>query len=169
MLPEEEKKEEEFKFYQDYPLSIILLRWFFLGIAFGLGIYILFQFKEILAYAYILYGAICLTLILPLSRCVYCYYHGRLCDSGFGKIAAYLFPKDEESKYTSKYVYFSLTYPFWLLPGLFAFFQVLRRRSWEALIIFLAFLLILLLERVFLKAAGCKKCYQRKICPGVPF
>lgn len=169
MFPEEEKTDEEFKFCQDYYWYIVLFRWLFLGLAFGLGIYILLQLKDYLAYIYVFYGAICLTLILPLTRCVYCYYHGRVCDSGFGKIAAYLFAKEDESKYPSKYVYFSLTYPFWLFPGLIGLIQVLRERSLESMIVFLAFLLTLFLERVFLKIAGCKNCHQRKICPGVPF
>jgi hypothetical protein len=169
MLPEEEKRNEEFKFYRDYPLCIVLLRWLFFAVAFGLGIYILLKFKDILAYIYIFYGAICLTLILPLSRCVYCYYHGRRCDSGFGKVAAYLFPKSDESQYPSKYVYFSLTYLVWLFPGLLGFIQVLRTRSFDALVIFLAFLVALFLERVLLKNLGCKNCHQRKICPGIPF
>ena len=169
MVPEEEKSDEEFKFCQDYRWYIVLLRWLFLGTAFGLGIYILFHLEDYLAYIYVFYGVICLTLVLPLSRCVYCYYHGRVCDSGFGKIAAYLFPKNDESKYPSKYVYFSLTYPFWLFPGLIGFAQVLRERSLECLILFLAFLLALFLERVFLKIAGCRNCHQRRICPGVPF
>lgn len=169
MLPEEEKRNEEFKFYQDYPVFTVLLRWLFLGIAFALGVYILLKFEAILAYIYVFYGAICLTLILPLSRCVYCFYHGRCCDSGFGKVAAYLFPKSDESQYASKYVYFTLTYLFWLLPGIVGFVQVLRRRSLPVLLIFLAFLLALLLERVVLKNLGCKNCHQREICPGVPF
>ena len=169
MVPEEEKRTEEFQFYHDYPLYTVLLRWLFLAVAFGLGIYILLKFKDILAYIYVFYGAICLTLILPLSRCVYCYYHGRRCDSGFGKVAAYLFPKGDESRYPAKYVYFSLTYLFWLFPGLLGLIHLLRKRSSEALLIFLAFLLALLLERVILRKLGCKNCHQREICPGIPF
>ncbi len=169
MLPEEQKTNEEFKFYHDYPLSTVLLRWLFLGAAFGLGIYILLKFEPVLAYIYVFYGAICLTLILPLSRCVYCYYHGRRCDCGFGKVAAYLFPKKDESQYNSKYAYFTLTYLFWLLPGLLGFIQVLRKKSLLALLVFLGFLLALLLERVVLKNLGCKNCHQREICPGIPF
>jgi hypothetical protein len=169
MSPEQEKKNEEFRFYENYPIAIVLIRWLFLGAAFVLGIYILFQFKDILAYIYIFYGALCLMLILPLSRCVYCYYHGRVCDCGFGKVASYLFPKNDESQYSSGYVYFALTYPFWLFPAFFGFIQILRERSLKALIVFLAFLLVLLLERVFLKIAGCRNCHQRKTCPGVPF
>jgi hypothetical protein len=169
MFPEEEIKNEEFKFYENYPLFTIFLRWLLLGAAFGLGIYILFQIKDILAYFYILYGILCLMLVLPLSRCVYCYYHDRICDCGFGKVASFLFPKNDESKYKSKYVYFSLTYPFWFFPALFGIIQILRERSLKALIIFLVFILILLLERIFLRFAGCKNCHQRNICPGVPF
>ncbi|MGB2696747.1 MAG: hypothetical protein WBD28_02670 [Candidatus Zixiibacteriota bacterium] len=169
MSQEQEKKNEEFKFYENYPLPIVLIRWLFLGAAFVLGIYILFQFKDILAYIYIFYGALCLMLILPLSRCVYCYYHGRVCDCGFGKVASYLFPKNDEAQYSSRYVYFALTYPIWLFPAFLGFIQILRQRSLKALIVFLAFLLVLFLERVFLKIAGCRNCHQRKTCPGVPF
>jgi len=169
MPPEEDDQDVEFRFYQDYPWYAVLPRWLLLGIAFGLGIYVLFQLKNYLAYLYILYGATCLTLILPLSRCVYCGYHGRFCPSGFGKIAAYLFPKNDESQYSAKYLYFTLTYPFWLFPGLVGLIQVLRVRTYMSLILLLAYLLTLFLERVFLRTMGCRNCRQRKICPGIPF
>jgi hypothetical protein len=86
----------EFAFCENYPKPIIIIRWIILLLAFALGIYALLQFHHMLAIVYIVYSVIALTLILPLSRCVSCFYHGKFCNTGWGKMAAYLFRKGDE-------------------------------------------------------------------------
>jgi len=163
------EKEKNFCYYKDYPWPIITLRLVFLILVFSLGVYIVLDFKEILAYLYLLYGIFCLTLALPLSRCVHCFYHGRFCNTGWGRISAFLFEKKDEDEYLKKSSFYLLTYPLWLLPGILAFMKLLLIRDLKYLILFFCFVLLWLLGKLFLKWVCCRKCYKKDFCPEVPF
>lgn len=164
-----EAEKEDFTFCHNYPKHVIIIRWIILGVAFVLGIYILSDIKEMLGVVYVVYSLIALTLILPLSRCASCFYHGKVCNTGWGKVAAYLFPKGDESQFVAHYGYAIFLHLLWLIPLLASFFQLLRNRDLMALIIFFSYLFILLVERVTLKKLACTRCHQREFCPAVPF
>jgi hypothetical protein len=166
---DETTQEMEFAFCDTYPKYVVVLRWIVLGAAFALGVYILTSIKQVLGIAYVIYSLIALTFILPLSRCAHCFYHGKLCNTGWGKVAAYLVAKGDESKYVKYYNYAIFLHLLWMVPLLASFFQLLRGRELKSLIIFVAYLFVLLIEKVFLKRLGCIRCRLREICPAVPF
>lgn len=159
----------EFTFCENYPKYIIVIRWIILLWAFALGTYILADLHFALAIIYVLYSMIALTLILPLSRCVSCFYHGKVCNTGWGRIAGYLFEKGDESKYEEHYNYAIFLHLLWLVPLVVALLQVVRKRNIFALSIFVIYVFILLVEKIILKKLCCKRCHQREFCPAVPF
>jgi hypothetical protein len=156
-------------FCENYPKYIIVIRWIILLTAFALGTYILADVHFALAIIYILYSLIALTLILPLSRCVSCFYHGKVCNTGWGKVAGYLFEKGDESKYVEHYNYAIFLHLLWLVPLLVALLQVVRKRNIFALLIFVIYVFILFAEKIILKKLCCKRCHQREFCPALPF
>jgi len=159
----------EFSFCDNYPAHIIIIRWTILFLAFALGIYVLLEFHHMLAIVYIVYAFVALTLILPLSRCGSCFYHGRFCNTGWGKIAAYLFKKGDESTYVDHYNYAIFLHLLWLIPLLVALLQLVRKRDVFALSIFVIYVFILFVEKISLKKLCCKRCHQREFCPALPF
>lgn len=159
----------EFNFCEGYPQPIIIIRWILLLLAFGWGVYILHKLHHMLAMIYIIYAVLALTLILLLSRCVNCFYHGKLCNTGWGKMAAYLFKKSDESKYVEYYNYAIFLHFLWLVPFLIALLQVIRERDILALLTFLIYAFILFIEKITLKKLCCKRCHQREFCPALPF
>jgi len=165
----QEAENKNFAFCDPYPKYVISIRWIILSAGFALGVYILTDIKEALGVAYVVYSLIALTLILPLSRCLSCFYHGKTCNIAWGRVAAYLFPKGDESKYLARYNYAIFLHLLWIVPLLASFFQLLRKREVPALVIFLSYLSILLVERVTLKRLACAKCHQKGFCPAVPF
>jgi asparagine N-glycosylation enzyme membrane subunit Stt3 len=165
----EKSQAGEFSFCEDFPKSVIIIRWVILLFAFALGIYVLFELHQMLAIVYIVYSVMALTLILTLSRCVNCFYHGRLCNTGWGKIAAYLFKKGDESKYVDRYDYAIFLHLLWLIPLLAAALQAVRRRNILSLAILAAYLFALFVEKIILKKLCCKRCHQKDFCPAVPF
>ena len=160
---------DEFSFCENYPKHIIIIRWIVLLLAFGLGIYILLGLHYMLTIIYIVYSLIALTIILPLSRCVSCFYHGKFCNTGWGEIAAYLFKKGDESKYVDHYNYAIFLHVLWLIPLLVALLQLVRQRNILVLVIFLIYILVLFMEKVVLKKLCCERCHQREFCPALPF
>ncbi len=165
----QELPEQSFKYCDSYPKPVIIIRWIVLAIAFILGIYILWGIKDVVGLAYVIYSLAALTLILPLSRCASCFYHGKACNTGWGKVAAYLFPKGDESKYVDNYSYSIFLHLLWLIPLLGALFRLIRSRNVLTLSLFAGYVLVLLLEKIVLKKLGCVKCHQREFCPAVPF
>jgi hypothetical protein len=159
----------EFPFCENYPKHVIVIRWIILFLAFGLGIYVLLELHYVLAIIYIIYSIVALTLILPLSRCVSCFYHGKFCNTGWGKTAAYLFKKGDESKYVEHYNYAIFLHPLWLIPLLVALLQLVRQRDILVLVVFVVYILVLFVEKIILKKLCCKRCHQREFCPALPF
>ena len=155
--------------FPEYPKAFILGRLILLAVIFGSGVYTFYQLKIELSFIYVFYSLLTISLVLPLARCVFCSYHGKLCNVGWGKVAGYLFPKRSEDNFTSGYDYMLFVYPIWFFPLLGSLMQLARFRSLFWLIFSLGYVLILILEKVYLKSLGCRFCAQRKICPGVPF
>ena len=166
---ETEKKDKPEICFPEYPIAFILGRLIFLSIIFGSGVYVFYLLKTELSFIYVFYSLLALSLVLPLSRCVFCSYHGKLCNVGWGKVAGYLFPKRSEDNFTSGYDYMLFIYPIWLFPLLGSLAQLARFRSLFWLGFSLVYILVLFLEKVYLKNSGCRFCSQKKICPGVPF
>jgi hypothetical protein len=84
-------------------------------------------------------------------------------------VAAYLFPKGDESKFVDHYNYAIFIHLLWIIPLSASLLQLVRERSLLALIVFLAYAFVLLLEKITLKKLACSRCHQRKFCPAVPF
>ncbi len=166
---EEDKKIKSEPCFSDYPKALVLGRLILLGLIFGSGIYVFYQIKAELSYVYIFYSLLTISLVLPLSRCVYCFYYRKYCNVGWGKIAGYLFPKSEADNFTSGYDYMLFIYPVWVLPLLGSLLQLIRFRNLFWLLFFCIYILVLILEKVYLKNSGCRFCSQKNICPGVPF
>jgi hypothetical protein len=156
-------------FCETYPKGVIVSRWIILTLAYALGIYILADIQPMLGIIYAIGSLFALTLVLPLSRCVYCYYHGKLCNTGWGKIAAYLYAKGDESLYGERYNYAILLHLLWAVPLLAFLFQLARNKEPRYAVILLVYLLILWMEKVILKKLACKRCHQREFCPALPF
>ena len=154
---------------ETYPKWVIISRWIILTLALALGIYILLDIQPMLGIIYAVCSLIALTLVLPLSRCVYCYYHGKLCNTGWGKIAAYLYAKGDESLYVERYNYAILLHLLWIVPLLAFLFQLVRNKELRYAVVFLAYILILWMEKVILKKLACQRCQQREFCPALPF
>jgi len=162
-------EEQNFRYCDSYPKLVIVIRWIILGTIFALGVYILWGIREVLGLAYIIYSLVALTMILPLSRCASCFYHGKSCNTGWGRVAAYLFPKGDESKYVENYSYSLFLHLLWLIPLLGSLFQLARSRSLLALCLLGAYLFLLLVEKIVLKKLACVRCHQREFCPALPF
>jgi hypothetical protein len=110
-----------------------------------------------------------LTLVLPLSRCVNCFYYGRACNTGWGKVAAYLYAKGDESKYAEHYGYAIFLHLLWVVPLLASFLKLIMGKSLFFLIFVLVYALVLWIEKVGLKKLACRRCHQRDFCPALPF
>lgn len=171
---------------ESYPWRIILIRWILLAAEFGLAIYFVMNFKQSLGIFYIAYSILCLFLLLPLIRCVRCYYYGKRCNFGWGVWAAKFFPRDTVNPQSAYHGYTLLFWPLRLIPiglGILSIMGLVRimlsgaptdpgvplepfdlsRFLGQGL--FLLYLMILFIHRKFYMARACSRCHQCVSCP----
>jgi hypothetical protein len=86
--------------YENYPFWMIAMSNALSLSIYAIGLFILAQAGIIFAVLYLLY---CVFVEINLYRgsCVNCYYYGKLCGFGKGKICSFLFPKGNPGKFTA--------------------------------------------------------------------
>ena len=159
------KKEKEIRI-EAYPWGLIIFRWIICGSIFALGFYIFNKFNQMAAIVYSIYAVFGVLFILPLSKCRNCSWYGKRCQIGWGKIAAFLFPRGEEEDFRSTLHFNLLLTIVWILPSLLALLKLLTERSLHWLIIFGLTLLLPFLKRWTRKGLACRRCPHRKLCNG---
>ena len=154
----------------EFPYSTIIARWFFIAAEMGLATYFVFLFGKFnLGYIFIIYGIVSLTVVLPLIRCVRCYYYGKRCNVGWGKIVPLFYRRSEDDSFSSRYGYSFLLWPLRLIPFGVGFLKILAGFMDEFTFVpqglFAVYLIVLYLHRKFYRSVSCSKCHQRSVCP----
>lgn len=160
---------EETKSYENFPLRIVLLSNLVALSIYAIGAYILAGFGILLAVLYLLY---CLWIEIRVLRrsCVDCYYYGKVCGFGKGKLCSLLFKKGDPQKFVEKEISWSLILPdfmVFIFPIVGGIILLVRDFTW-LLVAMLAIFVILYLggNAVIRGRFACKYCKQREIgCP----
>ena len=92
---------EALKPYENFPFSMVLFALLVNVSIYAFGVAILSGFGIIMALLYLLY---CLGIEIHVMKmsCVYCYYYGKWCAFGRGKVAPLLFKQGDPERFTSK-------------------------------------------------------------------
>jgi len=160
---------EERKSYENFPIWIVLLSNLVAISIYAIRAYILAGFGIALAIFYILY---CLWIEIEVLRgsCVDCYYYGKVCGFGKGKLCSSLFKKGESQRFVEKKVsWFKILPDFmvFIFPVVGGIILLARDFTW-LLVAMLAILAILSSggNAVIRGSFACKYCRQREIgCP----
>jgi len=160
---------EETKSYENFPLWIVLLSSLVALLTYALGAYILSGFGILWPILYLLY---CLGIEILLLRgsCVHCYYYGKVCGLGRGKLCALPFPKGDPQKFIEKEASWTTLLPdfmVFIFPIVGGIILLVTDFSW--LIVAMMAILVILSSvgnAVIRGSLACKYCKQRKIgCP----
>jgi hypothetical protein len=152
-----------------YPYSIILTRWILTAVEMGLATFFVIRFRFELGVAFLAYGVVCVFLLLPVIRCVRCYYYGKRCNFGWGVMVSKLFPRVEGESHASMYGFTILFWPLRILPvgvGLLGIYGgILGEFKMIPQGLFAIYLLVILVHRWFYRSLACTRCHQREGCP----
>ncbi|RZN37037.1 MAG: hypothetical protein EFT35_07065 [Methanophagales archaeon ANME-1-THS] len=157
------------KTYDNFPAWIAILSNLVSLSIYTLGAYILAGFGILFAILYLLY---CLWLEVQILRksCVDCYYYGKVCGLGKGKLCPLLFKQGDPKKFVEKEVTWAQILPdfmVFIIPLVGGIILLVRDFTWllVALLIILGILAFggtALIRGSF----ACKYCKQREIgCP----
>ncbi len=136
---------------------------------YAIGAYIMFQLGAVWGWLYL---AFCIYFELRVMRfsCVYCYYYGKLCGLGKGKIAALLFGKGDPKKFLEKQITWKDLIPdllIALVPFILGIYLLIRNFSWLLLLLEAVLFLLATTGNGYIRGnIVCKYCKQREIgCP----
>ncbi|MDI6892222.1 MAG: hypothetical protein QMD08_04430 [Actinomycetota bacterium] len=151
------------KVWEDYPIYVPLLREILNLSIIGVGVLILMRLGSGLVLFYVLYVLFVVFLLTKL-RCTRCYHHGRLCSTGFGKLAGFLYPRDTKHRFVEGLAYNFLLFLVPLIPLVAVIFLLIEDFTYLGLGYLLVLLLLMaatLAEHLIL---GCLHCHELEGC-----
>ncbi len=155
--------------YENYPLWIVLVSNLFSISIYIIGTYIISGLGLIYAIIYLIY---CLFMEIRLLKngCVNCYYYGKICGFGKGKLSALFFKKGDISKFNEKETSWKDMIPDLLvlaLPLIAGIIILIYSFSWTILILMIAILILSTAGNALIRGSlTCNMCKQRELgCP----
>jgi len=159
-------QEKDILTYEQFPLIIPITAILISLLIYILGAFILLEFGILVSIVYIIY-CISVELLVLIKSCTHCYYYGKICGLGKGKICALFFKKGDPEKFISKQVHWYHLIPdflIFIIPLVGGLIILYTNFSW---FILLAMILILILSiggnTVIRGFYACKFCKQREL------
>lgn len=140
---------------------------------YALGALILAGLGTSVAAAYLVYCAFFELRVMKHS-CVNCFYYGKVCALGRGKISAWLFPQGDPGRFAGMTMTWRTLIPdllIMLLPLLGGVIVLVRNFSWMAVIGMVLFVMLSLGGIAYVRTRiACRYCRQRETgCPAETF
>ena len=160
---------DTFKRYEDFPLWIVLLSNLHSFLLYGLGFAIMLRVGLVFALLYLAY-IIVLEIRLLRYHCVDCYYWGRNCGFGQGKLSALFFKKGDVASFCSKGITFKDMIPdllVSLIPILTGIMLIIIDFDVKTLAAVILLVLLTTAGNAYIRGTfACRYCKQRDLgCP----
>lgn len=150
--------------HEDYPTSVVVVDIVEVLAAVSIGLVIIAEFGLWAVLAYALVGLLAVVLSLA-SVCTRCYYYDRVCGTGLGKIAAFIFKKRDEEE-LGKSLWQTLSWTLLgvllLLPIVAGLIALRERFDVPRLLWLVAFLGLMAAITVTHSRFVCNRCQERK-------
>jgi len=157
------------KSYKNFPIWIVLLSNILAISIYVIGAYILAGFGVLFSALYLLYCLLMEIMVLRRS-CVDCYYYGKVCGLGKGKLCSLLFKKGKPERFVKKEVSLSSVLPdfmVFIFPIVGGIILSIRNFTWLLLALMIILAVLSLGGNAVIRGSFvCKYCKQREIgCP----
>jgi hypothetical protein len=123
----------------------------------------------VVAWIYLAAALVLVGIVLRRLVCVNCYYYGRRCGTGWGKLAALFFKQGEMEKFSESIgvriapaVYGLLS----LVPVVLVIIALVRDFTIPGLVVLVALLLVTVYSAFLSRRKGCSTCKMKLVCPG---
>jgi hypothetical protein len=155
--------------YETFPVSMAVLSALVTVSVYALGAYLMSGLSLLTMGVYI---AFCAWVEVTVFResCVNCYYYGRVCGLGRGKVAPMLFKRGDPRRFVERQVCWKDVVPdvlVALLPLAGGVFVLISEFSWSTLTAMVALLVLSMGGSALIRQAyACKYCAQKELgCP----
>ena len=152
----------------EYPIKIVCVSATLTVISYLLGALVLFVIHPVLGFLFLVLAIFTIIVSMKL-RCTHCYYLGKYCNFGLGKLAAILFKKGElkEFRNPKKVVPTAiLSFGTMLLPVIAGIGLIVFDFSLINIGLLLVYILLGIMPNFFVRGNFCEKCMQGQLgCP----
>ncbi len=164
---------KEKKTYENYPWHIVAIVNLITFTLYGVGIYLLYVIMPLLALIYIFY-LIYLEIQFYKKRCTCCYYYGKTCAFGKGRIAAVLFKKDNDREFSNRQICFKDILPqmfISIIPVVSGIYLLIKDFNWLVVALTVwPFVVMFAGNPVIYGKLACRSCRQGELgCPAQEF
>ena len=155
--------------FENYPFWIVLISNLVSIAIYLIGAFIIYKIGIIWLILYLLFIGI-LEFRLIKGHCVNCYYYGKYCAFGKGKISSIFFKKGNSNNFCKMKITWKNLIPDFmvsLIPVIIGIILLFIKFSWLTLILILILVLLTFVGNGFVRGnLACKYCKQREIgCP----
>ena len=143
--------------------NVIMLLWI------GLGTLACWFLYPLAAWAYLIFAILMVYVILRKLVCTKCYYYDKWCHSGWGKLSALFFKKENMKNFSSCVVKIlpPLTYGLLLVvPLVSIIISIIQSFSLTKIIVLILLLSVSSYSGAIGRKKSCERCKMRYICPG---
>ena len=155
---------------EKYPLSGAIGQNLFFVIYFAIALIGMYPLQianiPIVSITYIIFIGVMLIFVLRKHLCTHCFYYGKLCGTGWGKLASRLF-KNNSGNYELGGKLAGIT---WMLAMFFPLIGIIIALilNWFSITITLLLVMFIILSGInfFIHKKSCEKCKMRFICIG---
>lgn len=154
---------------EKYPIAIVIGSNLLSFLIYGIGAFLLLQFSIFWVIAYAVF-IIFLEFRLLGGHCVDCYYYGKTCAFGKGRLSSLFFKKGDPDRFLRMQVTWKDIVPdflMFIIPVLAGILLLVQRFSWMILILIVVLVLLGFMGNALVRGKlACRYCKQRKIgCP----
>jgi uncharacterized membrane protein len=154
---------EKFPIYRIILSNALMLFWIALGTA-ACGF-----FNTLVVWIYLLCAVLTIFVLLRKAVCTHCYYYGKWCSAGWGKLAALLFRKGNMEQFgtclgarLAPLIYGLLL----LVPLVFGMISLIQKFTLFKIIVLILLILVAVYSGTINRKKACAICKMKLICPG---
>jgi len=156
------------KGFEEYPITTVITQNLFFLIYFGIGFIGLLPLKlfniPIISLFYAIFLIVMLLFVLRKHLCTNCYYYGKICSTGWGKLSSLMF-KERSGNYKLGIKLAGITWGLaTLIPVVGIIISLILNFTIYELGLILLFISLTPVNFILHKNS-CKKCKMRNICP----
>ena len=157
------------KTHENYPLWIVLFSNLVTLATYFIGAYIIYQAGLVWMLVYLIYVLV-LEFRLVHGHCTNCYYYGKYCAFGRGKLSSLFFKKGNPKKFACMQITWRDIAPDFLvgvIPLVIGIVFIVYNFSWLILVLVIILFLLISFGSAFVRGTlACKYCRQRELgCP----
>ena len=154
---------------EQYPKSSAVIANLVMAALIALGTIACWFFSPVAAWIYLAIGVLMVWVVMRRLVCVNCYYYGKWCVTGWGKLAALFFKKGDIDKFSTSIgvkiapiVYGLIS----AIPIILLIVAMVSQFSVPRIVVLVLLVGISAYSAVINRKKTCAKCKMRLICPG---